>query len=119
MIKGTGTDIVDIESFTKIKNDGDFINQILTLDEISDLTSENLCENYIATIFAIKEAVLKAFGWGLMFGSYWHDINVGKDLQVSLTGKLKIRADEIQVSKIHSSYSPSKKYITAFVLLEG
>ncbi len=119
MIKGTGIDIVEMEKFTKIKNDNDFIKQILTSNEISNLANRNKCEVQIATIFAIKEAVLKALGWGITFGSYWHEINVAEDLQVSLTGNLKKRADEIQVSKIHSSYSYSKNYLTAFVLLEG
>ena len=119
MIKGTGIDIVEMEKFTKIKNDNDFIKQILTFDEISNLTSKNMCEVQIATVFAIKEAVLKALGWGLTFGTYWQEINVADDFQVSLTGNLKKRADEIKVSKIHSSYSYSKNYLTAFVLLEG
>jgi holo-[acyl-carrier protein] synthase len=119
MLKGTGIDIVEMEKFTKIKNDNDFIRQILTFDEISNLTSKNMCEGQVAIIFAIKEAVLKALGWGLTFGSYWHDIEVSDEGQIKLTGVLKEQAEKMQVSRIHSSHSFSKNYVTAFVLLEG
>ena len=118
MIKGIGVDIVGIESFRKIKSDQDFIEQILTPKEISTLHGDARNAVQIATAFALKEAVMKALGWGLTYGSFWHDIKVTENGQINLTGNLREQATKIRVSKIHSSYSHSKKFITAFVILE-
>jgi phosphopantetheine--protein transferase-like protein len=118
MIKGTGIDIVGVERFKKIEHDKNFIKEILTVQEISLLQDDNNCAAQVATMFALKEAVMKSLGLGLTYGSYWHDIEVSDQGQIELTGVLKEEAEKMQVSKIHSSYSNSKNYITAFVLLE-
>ncbi|MBI5477026.1 MAG: holo-ACP synthase [Ignavibacteriales bacterium] len=118
MIKGTGIDIVGIEKFKHAENDKNFLGEILTGQEISLIRDSNNSAAYIAKIFALKEAVMKSLGWGLTYGSYWHDIEVLDDGQIKLTGVLKVQAEKMHVSKIHSSYSNSKNFITAFVLLE-
>ncbi|MBI5020871.1 MAG: holo-ACP synthase [Ignavibacteriales bacterium] len=118
MIKSIGIDIVGIEKFKHVENDKNFLGEILTGQEISLIRDSKNSTAYIAKIFALKEAVMKSLGWGLTYGSYWHDIEVLDDGQIKLTGILKVQAEKMQVSKIHSSYSNSKKYITAFVLLE-
>jgi len=119
MINGTGIDIVGIDRFRKIKSNQDFIRQILTPKEISILPDDDRCVARIATTFALKEAVMKAFGWGLTYGSFWHDIEISDNFKINLTGNLKEQAEKIQVSNIHSSYSYSKNYVTAFVLFES
>lgn len=118
MIKGIGIDIVGVEKFKQIENDKNFIKEILTTQEISLLRDCNNSAAYIAKMFALKEAVMKSLGWGLTYGSYWHDIEVSDEGQIKLTGALKEQTEKMQVSKIHSSYSYSKNYVTAFVLLE-
>ena len=119
MIKGIGVDIVGISRFKEIKNDSDFIEQILTRQEISEIYRNRQSEVHIAVIFAFKEAVMKAFGCGLNQGSYWHDVVVARNWIIHLSGFFKKLADEKSVLRIHSSYSKTKNYITALVLLEG
>lgn len=119
MIKGIGVDIVGISRIKEIKNDPDFIKQILTQNEISEIPWNSQGEVHIAAVFAFKEAVMKAFGCGLNLGSYWHDVVVAQDWIIHLNGFFKKLADEKSVSKIHGSYSVTKNYVTALVLLEG
>ncbi|MDI6766180.1 MAG: holo-ACP synthase [Bacteroidota bacterium] len=119
MIKGIGVDIVGIKRFKEIKNNSDFIEQILTQQEISEIPKDEHIEVHLAAIFAFKEALMKAFGCGLNRGSYWHDVVVAQDWIIHLTGFFKKLADEKSISKIHSSSSKTKNYITALVLLEG
>lgn len=119
MIKGIGIDIVGLERFKEIERDKNFINEILTPREISTFRSNERNGSQIALKFALKEALMKSLGWGLTYGSYWHDIEVSDDGQINLTNVLKVQAEKIKVTKIHSSYSYSKNYLTAFVLLEG
>ena len=119
MIKGIGVDIVGINRFKEIKNEPGFIEQLLTQNEISEIPGNSQSEVYIATVFAFKEAIMKALGCGLNHGSYWHDIVVAHDWIIHLTGFFKKLADEKSILKIHSSHSKTKNYVTALVLLEG
>ncbi len=119
MIKGIGVDIVEINRFREIKNDPDFIEQILTRQEKSEIPGNSQSEVHIATVFAFKEAMMKALGCGLSEGSYWHDVVVTRNWIIDLTGFFKQLADEKSILKIHSSFSKTKNYITALVLLEG
>lgn len=119
MIKGIGVDIVGINRFKEIKNNHDFIEQILNQKEISEIPKDERDEVHIATVFAFKEAIMKALGCGLINGSYWHDIVIEQDWGIRINGFFKKLADEKSISRIHSSYSKTKSYITALVLLEG
>lgn len=119
MIKGIGIDLVGIAKFRALKDEDDFTKQIFTQREISVIPHTNQRFVYLATIFALKEAVMKALGWGLTNGSYWHDIEMVEKEQINLSGTLYQRAKKMQVVNIYSTFSRSKNYITAFVLLEG
>ena len=119
MIKGIGIDIVGISDFRKSGNNPYFIGQILTPPEISGLPADGRKEVYTATLFALKEAVLKALGCGLSRGFYWQEINIEANSRVRLTGRLLETADKMEIGKIHCSHSHSENFIAAFVLLEN
>jgi len=118
IIKGIGIDVVGISRFTGLKDENDFVKQIFTQREISVIPGHRRFV-HLATVFALKEAVMKAFGWGLTNGSYWHDIELIENEQISLLGTLDRYAKKMRVANIYSTYSRSKNYVTAFVLLEG
>ncbi|MBI4810590.1 MAG: 4'-phosphopantetheinyl transferase superfamily protein [Ignavibacteriales bacterium] len=119
MIKGIGVDIVGINRFKEIMNNPDFIEQILTRKEISEIPAGGRNDVHLAAVFAFKEAVMKALGCELTQGSYWHDVVVAQDWIIHLAGIFKKIADDRSIIKIHSSHSISKNYIVALVLLEG
>ena len=67
-------------------------------------------------LFAIKEAIFKAFKIGLHFGSHWHDIGINRDLKVNLSGYLeKISKNKTKVSV---SKTCSKQYALSLALIE-
>lgn len=119
MIKGIGIDIVSRSRFDVRRTDQEFISQILQPEEISENTFSNNKDSHIETRFALKEATMKALGCGLSQGSYWHDIEVTQDWDIQLSGYFKNLADKKLISQIHSSYSVSKNYVVALVVLES
>jgi len=118
MIKGIGTDIVEIERFKKIKDRKDFLKQIFTKREILNIKKERQKNIFYAKHWGIKEAILKALRCGLYYGSYWHDIKITKKLKINPSGFIKKIAKEKSVSAIHISITHSKKYVATFVLVE-
>lgn len=116
MIKGIGVDINRIKRYNDVKNKDRFLEQFLNDEEISEANKPNNRNYYPMALFAIKEAIFKAFKIGLYFGSYWYDISIEKDFKVSLSGyfrkmiKSRIR---ILVSK-----TCSKQYALSLALIE-
>ena len=118
MIKGIGTDIVEVKRFEGIKNNTAFIDQILTEREKIIFSRCRFAGLYLAKIFAIKEAVMKSLGVGLHFGTCWREIEVSEEWNVTLSGKLKMFAGELKYLNIKSSFSQSEYYVTALILIE-
>ena len=118
MIKGIGVDLVETKRFKNIKSKEVFIRQILTDKEILNIPKEYQKDYFYATIFAIKEAILKALACGLYHGSHWHNIVITKKFEARLSDVIKKFAHEKSVSKIHIAKAYSKKYTTALVLME-
>jgi holo-[acyl-carrier protein] synthase len=119
MIQGIGIDLVEIERFKNVKDKDDFLQQILAEKEIRDIPEGKSRDIFSATMFAVKEAILKALGCGLHYGSFWHDIEVSPELKPSLHGFVGKLANEQSISKIHITKSRSKKYLVTFVILES
>ncbi|MDI6804673.1 MAG: holo-ACP synthase [Bacteroidota bacterium] len=119
MVKGIGVDIVDIDRFKNINNDQDFINQILNDYEIPVVLTRIPKHVQIAKAFALKEAMMKALGTGLYYGSYWHNIEISELWEIKLSGFLKNISDEMKINKINSSTVQTKNYVSAVVILEG
>jgi holo-[acyl-carrier protein] synthase len=119
MIVGVGTDVVEIERFRALgEKKKDILDQIFSRNELARAPEGPAGETLYATLFAVKEALLKAIGCGLAIGSLWRDIEISGDWKLRLAGKLGVLAKEKSIAKIHVSQSHSDKSAVAFVLLE-
>jgi holo-[acyl-carrier protein] synthase len=118
MITGVGTDVIDIDRFRSLAQRTDFLEQVFTLSEIKHASEHTAQETHFATLFAVKEALLKALGCGLEKGSRWREIQIAPDWTPKLSGLLGRLADEQSVSSIHVAHSHSDNSAVAFVLLE-
>ncbi len=116
MIQGIGIDVVEVHRFHTVQERSEFIAQYLTSREITEF--HPISDSVAATLFAIKEACLKAFGIGLTGGSLWHEMEVSTLFQVVLRGSLEERARALSIKQIHVTYSLSQHYSTACVWLE-
>ncbi|MDI6808694.1 MAG: holo-ACP synthase [Candidatus Eisenbacteria bacterium] len=118
MFKGIGVDLVEIERFKHLQDKEEFLGQILTEKEILDIRGSDRQDFLQAKLFAVKEAVLKALGCGLQLGTHWHDIEISRDLKVTLSGAFERAARAKSVKKIHVSESHSEDYAAALVIIE-
>lgn len=122
-ILGTGIDIVEIDRIRKALEKGPgFENRVYTPDEVSYIGSNASSPQHAAGIFAVKEAVLKAFGIGLK-NIEWKDIEVLRD---SLGKPYVVLHDMAQsfalghgIEKIHISISHERGYAVAQAIAEG
>jgi holo-[acyl-carrier protein] synthase len=118
MTMGVGTDVVEIDRFRKLEQRAEFLDQIFTRTEIHNAPSGSSQHTYFATLFAIKEALLKALACGLGNGSVWREIQISPDWRPHLSGHLDQLARERMLSKIHVSHSHTDRNAIAFVLIE-
>jgi holo-[acyl-carrier protein] synthase len=83
MIIGIGTDIVQIPRIEKIlgKYADEFPNKILCLEEVSEYHKKASKDKipFLAKRFAAKEAIAKAFGFGIGQQIKFHDIEISND----------------------------------------
>ncbi|GAA0733915.1 holo-ACP synthase [Clostridium oceanicum] len=122
MIKGIGTDIIEIHRIKKaIDRNENFIKNLFTEKEVIYFKNKKNMQESIAGRFAAKEAISKALGTGFRrFG--FKDIEVlndklGKPI-VNLYGNALNIAKDLGEYKIHVSISHSKKDAIAYALLE-
>ena len=121
MVKGIGTDIIEIDRIEKaiLKRDN-FINRMFTEKERVMFQSRNNKVETIAGNFAAKEAVSKALGTGVIFN--WKDIEIlrddlGKPIAV-LYGKAKEIFNEKGCINLQLSISHNKSHAIANCLIE-
>jgi holo-[acyl-carrier protein] synthase len=119
MITGVGTDVVEIDRFRKLKERAQFLEQVFTRTEIHNAPPGPTQDTFYATLFAMKEALLKALGCGLTEGSIWREIQITQDWRPHLSGALQRKAEQGSVGRIHISHSHSEKNAVAFVLIES
>ena len=125
MIIGVGTDIVSISRIEEaLKRFGErFINKVFTDEEAKVCKNKNDRSSFLASRFAAKEAVLKAFGTGISNGIGFKDVEVvreqGKRPGIILHGKGKETAGSLGVKNIHLSISHDASLALAFVVVEG
>ncbi len=122
MIRGIGTDIVEVARVAKAIANPRFCARVYTAAE------QQYCESHgaqraqsYAARFAGKEAVLKAFGTGLREGTM-QDIEILPDAlgcpQVRLTGHFAGLARERGIAKVWISLSHTREYATAQCVME-
>ena len=121
MIKGIGTDIIEIDRIEKALGRSErFMHRIFTTGEISIFAENQFRISQIAGNFAAKEAVMKALGTGLRRFN-WESIEINRDElgkpYVILHDKAKSLAEEMEIEKILISISHSKKYAVAQAIL--
>jgi len=113
MIKGIGTDIVELDKIKQYSDKKYFLDKIFTKKEI-DYAKNNIA--HLATTFAAKEAIFKALGKGF-FDPMEIEIKrkkSGKPCAI-VSGKMK---KKLKSRKIMLSLSYTDNYAVAFAMLK-
>ena len=122
MIKGIGTDIIEINRFDKSVNNNKFMSTYYTDKEIEYIKSKSKPTESAAAFFCAKEAVAKAIGTGFS-GFSPKDIGVEHDEKgkpcVVLGERAKTAAEAAGIKRISLSLSHCRDYAVAFAAAEG
>ena len=118
MIKGIGTDIIEISRIKKSMDNPRFLDKNFTASENEYFIKRKMNPQTVAAAFAAKEAFSKAIGTGIMGFSH-KDIEVlhnelGAPYIKLYNNALKIFGN----GNIHLSISHSREYATAVVVIE-
>ena len=116
MIFGIGTDLIEVERVKKACEKEGFLSRIFTQAECELIAKHS---QRAAGNFAVKEAVVKAFGTG--FGKIAPiDIEVLREESgkpyVILYGAAKEFQEEKKITEIYVSISNTPEYATAYVI---
>ncbi len=121
MIRGIGTDIVEIARIAKAIRRERFLFRVFSEEEINRYGEKGCRAETLAGCFAAKEAFAKALGTGFR-GFSFCDISVQTDDMgkpcLILSKKLKSLPCTQGISAIHLSISHSNENAIAFVILE-
>lgn len=121
MIRGIGTDIIEVSRIEEIiqRHGQKFLDKVFTANEQAYCKSYRKFARNFAGRFAAKEAVVKALGTGLANGLDWQDIEVINDPQgkpyLVLSDNFK---KHFENPTIHLSISHCKEYATATAIWE-
>lgn len=125
MLKGLGTDIVEIARLkTSVERTGQaFLEKVYSAEELAIVPAkEPRRSEFLAGRWAAKEAFSKALGCGITEKCRLKEITVLNDEAgkpfISLAGAAAQSAKKLGVSRIHLSISHEKDYATAVVCLE-
>jgi len=115
VIVGVGIDVVDVARFVAtIERVPALRTRLFTPDE------RDLPDASLAARFAAKEAIAKALG--APAGMSWQDATVrrtaGAQPVVEVVGTVRVRADELGVSRFHLSISHDAGIASAVVVAE-
>jgi holo-[acyl-carrier protein] synthase len=123
MILGHGIDIVSIDRFAKMNlfQQDQLASRILTDNELSSYREHTTIDdqmNYLAKIWAVKEAVSKSFGTGIQGAVLWKNIDIKNNELgcpvVTFNNELKKYADG---QKCHISISHDTGLVIASAIL--
>jgi holo-[acyl-carrier protein] synthase len=123
MIKGVGTDIVDVDRIAEnIEKYGErFAQRILAKSELAEYEKTKMKAQFLASRFAVKEAVAKALGTGFRDGLAMHDIATSKNElgkpSVVYYAKAKELVLEQGITDTHVSIAHERHTTIAFVVL--
>jgi holo-[acyl-carrier protein] synthase len=124
MIRGIGTDIVELGRIARIYEEQKerFLRRVFTDAEREYFTQWKDPTPRIAGRFAAKEAVMKALGTGWSNGVTWRDIEVlrrpGGQPEVLLSGRCLEIFESIDAEKIHCTITHSRTTAMAVVIFE-
>ena len=118
MIYGIGTDFIEVERVGKSYDKESFRNRIYTLQEQQMIAGH---AQRAAGNFAVKEAVVKAFGTG--FGKIAPiDVEVLREASgrpyVVLHRAAKEMQEQEKILQVHVSISNTKEYAVGYVVME-
>lgn len=124
-IFGLGTDVAPCDRFAKIEQrDGSVLMQRLFTpqesSQILQITCDDRRSQTIAASFAVKEAVYKALGTGLIDGMSWRDVQVHDALGIcTMTphGRTKDMFTQNSISHWQLSCSATSELAIAVILL--
>ena len=118
MIRGIGTDIIEISRIKNSMENPRFLEKNFTLSENEYFVKKRMNPQTVAVAFCAKEAFSKALGTGISGFSH-KDIEVLHNESGAPYIKLYNNAKELCADKnIHLSLSHSKNYATAVVVIE-
>jgi holo-[acyl-carrier protein] synthase len=117
MIKGIGTDILDIRRFERLHLTwgNKLVEKLFNNDEVPSFSSNKKFIQSLAGKFAAKEAISKAFGTGIGSHISFKDIKILKDKKGKPVASIKKLNLE---DSIHISISHSNDYAVAFAVVE-
>lgn len=122
MIKGIGTDIIEIDRVAKAMANGRFMSKCYTQKEISYISSKGNEAETAAAVFCAKEAVAKALGTGFS-GFSPRDVEITRNEmgkpEVTLYDKAKKTAEAAGIFVIHVSLTHCRDHAAAFAVAEG
>lgn len=78
MILGTGIDLVSISRFHEMPRKDRLAERILTEQEYGEYIDSNDKGLYLARVWAVKEAVAKSFGTGIVDDVVWKNMQLSK-----------------------------------------
>src|SRR5882724_3576146 len=123
MIVSIGIDIMDVERIAQsLERSERLRDRLFTPAEIAYCEQHASKYEHYAGRFAAKEAALKALRTGWSGGIGWHDVEIlptdKGPPQLVITGRARVRLEEMGVTNWHISLSHTKSYAVAQVILE-
>lgn len=97
----------------------EFADSVFTKKELGFTRFLTFRDHAHALYFSMKEAVLKALGCGIRFGTFWRDIEIGGQSGIRTTGRVKDFAAKKSIKKIHAASARTQQYALSVVLLES
>ena len=119
-----GLDIVEIKRIEIMANKESVIERVFTYDEVNSVKTKLLHKRIqcLASMFAAKEAAVKALGIGFTSEICAQDIETLIDesgnIVMTLRAGAREKADELRVKRIQVALATEKKYAMATVILE-
>ena len=121
-VLGVGTEIVECLRIAQVieRHGEQFIQGILTSEEIQYCASRKHSTQQYAAHWAAKKAILRALGTAWTRDVHWRDIvirvEVGAGPQVTLSGEVADLANRRGVTQIMVSFAHCRTHATAYVL---
>ena len=123
MIKGIGTDIIEVERVaSKIQKESGFRELVFSAEEIKYCEAKTNKYEHYAARFAAKEALGKALGLGWAEGTTINEVEILNNIDgkpyINFLGETAKQIASLNLGNIHVSLSHIKTYATAIVIIE-